>query len=86
MYGTALGTLPGTHFHLDQVMMACPQVSENLLSVSKLADQGLDTIFTRDKVIIGRNGTLAHVVTSGQRTGNGYSIEFPLSNAMASSS
>lgn len=60
--------------------MVCPSVTDNLLSVSKLADQGLDT-FSKDGVTIGHSGSLVSIVTSGRRQGNSYTLNFPLSSA-----
>eukprot|EP00158_Paraphelidium_tribonemae_P000968 Partr_v1_DN23774_c0_g1_i13_m52761 putative Retrotransposon protein len=75
MYATDQGSMEGEDFSLEQVLV-CPDVAENLLSVSKLDDQGLEVLFKSGKVQIGTGGSLKNVLTTGERTNNSYYIEF----------
>ena len=44
-------TSSGVNMHLEKVLYL-PQLSENLLSISKMADRGYTTIFTAGSVMI----------------------------------
>lgn len=79
MYATNSGSIQGSTFNLDKVLV-CPTITENLLSVSKLDDQGLDTLFSNGQVLIGKFGSLAEVLSTGKRIGSSYYFDFPVSN------
>jgi hypothetical protein len=76
MYATEAGSIPGSKLSLNQVLV-CPEVTENLLSVSKLDDQGLDTLFSNGHVYVGKYGTLQDVLLTGSRRQSSYYIDFP---------
>lgn len=77
MHATDIGSIKGSKFNLDKVLV-CPKVTENLLSVSKLDDQGLDTLFSAGKVYIGKSGSLGEVFSTGQRINSSYYFDFPV--------
>ena len=76
MYATETGTMLGTKLSLNQVLV-CPDITENLLSVSQLDDQGYDTLFSKEKVFIGTNGNLDEILLAGSRSNASYHVELP---------
>jgi transposase InsO family protein len=79
MHATDFGCIKGSTFNLDKVLV-CPKVTENLLSVSKLDDQGLDTLFSSGKVYIGKSGSLGEILSTGNRVNSSYYFDFPLNS------
>ena len=77
MIATGTGDITAGPILLKEVLV-CPSVTENLLSVSKLGDQGLDVLFSGGKVSIGTNGLLGSTVLAGYRRGGSYFLDFPL--------
>ena len=66
----------GLNVRLERVLLL-PQLSENLLSISKMADRGLTTVFTADGVVITRQKiqlTRSDVVFWGHRKSNLYEV------------
>jgi histone deacetylase 1/2 len=83
MHATGLGKLYDSGaFPINQVLL-CPSVKENLLSVSKLAAQGLDTIFSKGKVILGYSGSMDTVLLQGMQQGSSYFVEYNASPSSA---
>jgi len=76
MHATAAGTLSGSLFNLEKVLI-CPEVSENLLSVSRLDFQGLAILFQNGTVTVGRHGHLRDTLCSGIRQKDSYYLDFP---------
>ena len=75
IYANAVGKLPGESTTLDPVLV-CPQTTQNLLSVSKMEDQGYDTLFSKGKVYVGTGMMVGKVILSGQRMASSYYIDF----------
>ena len=84
IHATAIGKLPGPIINLDQVLVV-PEVTQNLLSTSKLDDQGFDTLFSKGKVYIGKEFSVGKVLLSGSRSSNVYHVDFPLETNSSSS-
>ena len=74
MNATAIGSVPGASLTLQSALL-CPDVAENLLSVARLEDQGLDTLFSKGKVYVGRNAIMNDIVVSGERQNSSYYLE-----------
>ena len=74
---TGIGKLSSPSLPLDNVLV-CKQITENLLSISKLADTGLDTLFTSQGVFVGTGGSLQTTHITGPKTGSIYSLDIPL--------
>ena len=68
IHATAVGKLSGPAGTLDQVLV-CPEISQNLLSVSKLEDQGFDTLFSKGNVYIGTGMSTGITTFTGSRHG-----------------
>ncbi|KAJ3249792.1 hypothetical protein HK103_004377, partial [Boothiomyces macroporosus] len=77
IFATEKGTLSGSTITLNDVLV-CKDVAENLLSVSSCADQGYDTLFTKDKVYIGKNFSPGNTIIEGPRIKKSYYIDVPI--------
>ena len=86
MIATELGSLASDVLPLSQILVA-KQASQNLLSVSKRNDEGLDVLFSAKdrKVYIGRNFTATDVVISGPRVANSFYVDIPVSTTPTTS-
>ena len=74
---TGIGKLCSPILPLNTVLI-CDKITENLLSISKLAETGLDTLFTSKGVFIGVGGSLKETQLAGHKCGPTYSLEIPL--------
>ena len=79
MIATQLGRLHSGTLPIDQILVA-EGASQNLLSVSKLNDAGLDVLFSASssKAYVGRNFTPKDVVITGRRKGNAFYVDIPV--------
>lgn len=75
----AIGKFKSPSLSLEQVLV-CPKVTENLLSVSKLNDQGLDVLFSNEKVFIGKNFQPGDVFLDGLRRNNSFFVSLDMPN------
>lgn len=73
MYASEVGEIKSSELKLKNVLY-CAEATDNLLSVSQLAAQGLDTLFTHGQVIIGRGGSMATTIQTGSQIGSTYRI------------
>ena len=81
MHANAIGSLAGTKVSLNQVLV-CPDSQQNLLSVSKLEDQHLDTLFSKGNVYVGSGFVPSKDIRlTGVRSGNSYYVDFPLASS-----
>ena len=76
IYATETGAIDGTALTIDKVL-ACSDLTENLLSVARLDDQGLATVFCNGKVLVGYGARIDSHVLQGTRQGASYYIDFP---------
>jgi transposase InsO family protein len=77
VYATENGTLSTENLNLSNILV-CKQMTENLLSVSQLDDQGLATLFVNGKVFIGTNATINNILHEGARIGSSYNLTLNL--------
>jgi|GEM_PF-5095902 len=73
----AIGEFKSPTLPLEQVLV-CPAVTENFLSVSKLNDQGLDVLFSNEKVLIGKNFQPGDVILEGLRRNNSFFVSLDM--------
>ena len=85
MTAVGIGLISESGVSLGDVLY-CPEVTENLLSVSKLEDEGYDTLFRDGEVLVGKGTTMEKVALRGFRRGASYFLDFPTRNNPSSAS
>lgn len=81
VFASKIGNLSSPVLPLKNVLL-CNEITQNLLSISKLAETGLSTLFTNDGVYIGHIPKPKNSLISGSKIGNQYSIDIPVASSV----
>ena len=76
VFSSATGSIDHAPIPLTGVLV-CSDITQNLLSISKLADQNLETLFTKNGVYICQGLQPSNVILAGEKHGAQYSIRIP---------
>jgi hypothetical protein len=80
VHATSKGAIHGDAISLQNVLV-CNNFKENLLSISKLEDQGYDTLFSKGNVYICRNALPpTEIALKGYRKGTSYHLVYNTRN------